>query len=274
MTEPAPQQNPATQVQKPKIRLNAMLSNRERATTVTIGFALAAIILLFYLVTLLNFCGQLEEYNRVGGDIFALQSSAETVDGIYMVYLFMILLNAIFFISWFYRAYWNLENCGWPRLTQFGSGWAIGSWFVPFLNLVRPVRMAYEIGEGMQKVAFVRRKEDLPLMQSLPIIGAWWGLYLAHNICMRIGASMVENSRTPGDVISGFYFLSFAVGLGIVALLCCYFMVRKISGFEAQAFARHNEEAANQDNPFVDEAPEAPGSDVPAAAPAADDPFA
>jgi len=44
------------------------------------------------------------------------------------------------FIMWFYRAYSNLPRLGVTGGLRFGPGWAIGAWFVPFLNLVRRQR--------------------------------------------------------------------------------------------------------------------------------------
>ncbi len=52
-----------------------------------------------------------------------------------------LLATAIFFIWWFQRAYGNLTPLG-ARELRFDHGWSIGSWFVPFLNLVRPAQIA------------------------------------------------------------------------------------------------------------------------------------
>jgi len=52
------------------------------------------------------------------------------------------------FIMWFYRAYSNLPRLGVTGGLRFGPGWAIGAWFVPFLNLVRPKAIANDIWKG------------------------------------------------------------------------------------------------------------------------------
>ena len=45
--------------------------------------------------------------------------------------------GAIAFIMWLYRAYQNVDATD-PGRRRYGHGWAIGSWFVPILNLWRP----------------------------------------------------------------------------------------------------------------------------------------
>ena len=47
------------------------------------------------------------------------------------------------FIWWFQRTYGNLSVLGASDL-RYTHGWSMGAWFVPFLNLVRPVQIANE----------------------------------------------------------------------------------------------------------------------------------
>ena len=44
-------------------------------------------------------------------------------------------LTALAFVVWPYRAYENLRALGVLSL-RWGTGWAVGGWFVPFLNFV------------------------------------------------------------------------------------------------------------------------------------------
>jgi hypothetical protein len=46
-------------------------------------------------------------------------------------------ITAILFLVWFYRAYRNLVRSGIQDL-RYAPGWAVGSWFIPFFNFVRP----------------------------------------------------------------------------------------------------------------------------------------
>ena len=51
------------------------------------------------------------------------------------------------FIRWLSRAYKNLDVAA-PGFRRYGHGWAIGSWFVPFLNLWRPKEIINDIHRG------------------------------------------------------------------------------------------------------------------------------
>jgi hypothetical protein len=47
------------------------------------------------------------------------------------------LATAVGFLVWFHRAYTNLPALGIEPL-PYATGWTIGAWLVPLLNLVRP----------------------------------------------------------------------------------------------------------------------------------------
>src|SRR5262245_62496938 len=49
--------------------------------------------------------------------------------------LLVLIATIIVFLIWEHRANSNLRPLGVPR-PEFSSRWAVGSWFVPFLNLV------------------------------------------------------------------------------------------------------------------------------------------
>ena len=51
--------------------------------------------------------------------------------------------TGVFFLFWLHRAYRNLPALGGDR--RYGTGWAIGSWFVPFLNAWRPKQIVNDI---------------------------------------------------------------------------------------------------------------------------------
>jgi Domain of unknown function (DUF4328) len=56
----------------------------------------------------------------------------------------VLLAGAIVFIGWLHAAYWNVDVVA-PSERRFGHGWAIGSWFVPFFNLVRPKSIVNDV---------------------------------------------------------------------------------------------------------------------------------
>src|SRR5262245_36179640 len=94
----------------------------------------------------------------------------------------------VLFLRWFHAAYRNLKALGQPDL-RFTTGWAIGAWFVPFLNLWRPKQIANDIWTGSGP--------DTPSLRAsgwkghpLPLLlGAWWTVWIisiyAGNVVLR-----------------------------------------------------------------------------------------
>src|SRR5919108_281392 len=52
--------------------------------------------------------------------------------------------GAIVFIRWLHRAYKNIDVVARDQ-RRYGHGWAIGSWFVPILNLWRPKQVVNDV---------------------------------------------------------------------------------------------------------------------------------
>jgi hypothetical protein len=56
-----------------------------------------------------------------------------------LLYLIFLVITAVVFFIWLTRSYKNLRALGVEP--QYTTGWVIGSWFVPLLNLVRPLQI-------------------------------------------------------------------------------------------------------------------------------------
>jgi hypothetical protein len=84
----------------------------------------------------------------------------------------------VVFLVWFSRAYKNLPPLGNRRL-RFTPGWAVGSWFVPFLNLVRPKAIANDIWKGSDPELPPGPTEEWRDRPVAPLVHWWWGIYLA-----------------------------------------------------------------------------------------------
>ena len=82
-------------------------------------------------------------------------------------------LTALAFVVWFYRAYENLRALGVENL-RWGTGWAVGGWFVPFLNFVRPKSIANDIwrGSGSRPPSAARAAVGARSLVAPPVVGA------------------------------------------------------------------------------------------------------
>ena len=61
------------------------------------------------------------------------------------------LATIVVFLMWFYRAHKNLPALGITGL-EYSPGWAIGGFFIPILNLVRPYQVAKEIWDSSDPI--------------------------------------------------------------------------------------------------------------------------
>jgi len=142
------------------------------------------------------------------------------------------LATVVFFLMWLYRAYDNLRAFnGWSRL-DYSPGWAVGSFFIPFVNLVVPYRAVKEVWQksGLPDEALLaepRAPSWFPL---------WWLLWLlstfAGNISLR--ASFNENvPQQTATIIS-----IFASALSVVAALLAYVVVDLIDDRQEETSAK------------------------------------
>jgi hypothetical protein len=92
------------------------------------------------------------------------------------------LAGGIVFIVWFRRMHMNLRALG--VIPRHGSGWAIGGWFVPFLNFVRPKQIANDIYKGSSPDTPPNDPNWMHRPVS-PLLDWWWGFWIASTILWR-----------------------------------------------------------------------------------------
>jgi hypothetical protein len=123
----------------------------------------------------------------------AANDSRQQLIGLLQILLFI--GTAVAFLIWFHRAHKNLPVLG-SRELLYTPGWAVGGFFVPFLNLVRPFQVMREVWHGSNPA---RLEPDtaagLPAigghLGTPSLVGWWWALFLVSgfvgNIAVRIG---------------------------------------------------------------------------------------
>jgi hypothetical protein len=135
------------------------------------------------------------------------------------------------FLIWFHRGYRNVRSLG-TTAPRFGTGWAVGSWFVPILNLVRPKQIADELWRASRPAAASDGTSDEgPDEPRMVIVHLWWTLFLGLGAFqLLLAAQMYESaadldpeallSALQGSLIASvidiaFYLLTFMLVYGI-----------------------------------------------------------
>lgn len=110
--------------------------------------------------------------------------------------LAVLIATAIVFLKWLHRSHKNLPALGAEGL-KFTPGWAVGWWFIPFLNLVRP----YQVVQEVWKASDPAHERGLSWQGSsnLSLIGLWWGTWLIANM---VGSFAGRMAFRGGDSIS------------------------------------------------------------------------
>lgn len=104
--------------------------------------------------------------------------------------LFSVIISVtgfVFFLMWFRRAYKNIQIIGYK--TPYKDGWAVGGFFVPFVNLFYP----YEIMKTIwQKMRLTAEGNNIKHHLAGGIYGWWWFFWLFSNILSSIAGQTTQ----------------------------------------------------------------------------------
>jgi hypothetical protein len=174
-------------------------------------FACAA----FYAISAAALPGNLAQLNQLEAQAMGQQV---LVDGtpssdFASVGLSAFILTTIVFLFFFHRAYSNLAALG-PTEQRWSTGWSVGSWFIPILNLFRPKQIANDIWRGSDG-------------SSVPAIFNWWWAFWI------LGGAAHFGSEEQGMTIAQAKFLAIVEAIGesliVVGALCAASVVKLIA---------------------------------------------
>ncbi len=122
----------------------------------------------------------------------AANDSRQQLIGVLQIVL--ILGTAVAFLMWFHRVHKNLPALG-GRELKYTPGWAVGGFFVPFLNLVRPLQVMREVWHGSDPSGLERDvASGGPSIRNQlgtpSLVGWWWALFLVSSFLGNITARM------------------------------------------------------------------------------------
>ncbi|HXO18776.1 MAG TPA: DUF4328 domain-containing protein [Thermoanaerobaculia bacterium] len=154
----------------------------------------------------------------------AADRSYERVRSYGMVQVGLFLVTGFVWLLWLHSSYELLRHLG-TKVTRFSPGQAVGAWFVPFVNLVRPYQVVSELRLRTRNLNATAEPQPLT---SGEITALWWLTWLAANVTELLYAAFLGTAKTA-DVIVVADKIGFAGNaLEAAAALLAYYLVRQI----------------------------------------------
>lgn len=236
------------------------------------GHALAqTVIILLIASMILNAVGivstlsQISLLNRVVVGQVVTESEAlandsrQTTIGILLQLVYLI--TAICFLVWIHRAYKNLKPLG-TRNPDYTPGWAVGYFFIPFINLVRPHQVVQEIWRESDPEAVIASSPYErqaftyePGPSNTALVSFWWVVWLISNVVAyfahRVGADAKDLDDLAGASWS--YIVSYVIR--IIAAIAAILLVKKIDSMQEEKHRRLTLIASRPVTPPADQQP-------------------
>ena len=151
-------------------------------------------------------------------------------------------------LVWIYAVHANLPSLAGQKL-EFTSGWAVGWFFVPIANLVKPYQAIVEVWKNSDPAPL----HGLPAAPTA-LIGWWWGLRIGSAVVERVfGFAARESSTIDSLMIVSCVAIVVTLVVDIPMLLCQLFLVRKVQRMQDDRYAlvsKQNLESGATVNPW------------------------
>ena len=147
-----------------------------------------------------------------------------------LVYLFVYIATFIVFAMFTHRSCYNAHALG-ARGMEFTPGWAVGWYFIPFLNLFKPYKAVQEMYQALDPEA---GSDDWRLLGSVPgFVGWWWAAWIVSNVLGGITGRVAFSSDPAAHAIAPW--LDVVDGLLDVALsILAIVVVRSLTARQEQ----------------------------------------
>ncbi len=202
-----------------------------------IALALVAIASDFFQLDLLN---KIKEGAYYTGTEAISNDSRQQIIGVLQIII--LIIAGIAFLLWFYRSHRNLSALG-ARNLKYSSGWAIGGFFVPFLNLVRPYQVmkeTYKESDPDFTFSVISEKSKCKDPRSSSLVGWWWFLYLL-SITWGYVVMGVLSGESLESLISGTWLSISSEIIDIIAALVTIKLIKEIVEKQKNRYERQVE---------------------------------
>lgn len=144
-----------------------------------------------------------------------------------LLHLAIFVITAVLFLMWLHRAYRNLHALG-ARPLETTPGWAVGYFFIPFVNLVKPFHVVRELWNKSDPQAQSHEGFGNFPQGTPALIGWWWAFWVIANISARVADRIVGNAETVGAMIMAARLGIVADALFVVAAVLAILVVKNI----------------------------------------------
>jgi len=134
--------------------------------------------------------------------------------------------TGILFLMWIYRSHRNLPALG-ARYLKYTPGWAVGGFFVPLLNLIRPFQVMREIWKASDPKVEITNGSSWESAPSSPLVGWWWGLFLISGFVGFIGVGMMQE-ESINELYTGTWFILYSDVIDIISALVTIYLIKTI----------------------------------------------
>ncbi|HLL13677.1 MAG TPA: DUF4328 domain-containing protein [Pyrinomonadaceae bacterium] len=180
----------------------------------------------------------------IGGKLGAAYDIADSATD--MLYLGLVFLHsaifiatAIVFLIWLHRAYRNLPALGAVGLNTT-PGWAVGYFFIPFVNFIKPFQVVMEIWHESTPGSGIHESFGgySPSSRTPPLVAWWWTLWIIANIAILASEQVLNPARTIEDVSLALWLLTASHALFVVAAVLAILVVKRIDEMQEAKFTQ------------------------------------
>jgi serine/threonine protein kinase len=128
-------------------------------------------------------------------------------------YFWVSLITGIFFLKWIYRANLNCRGFGAEGMS-FSSGWSIGFYFIPILNLFKPYQAMKEIWK-VSSDPLNWKSEKIS-----DILLWWWGLWVFSHVIKGAADQLLMNiyNMSTLALATGVSIISWVVEIALISV--------------------------------------------------------
>jgi hypothetical protein len=137
----------------------------------------------------------------------------------------LFLVTGIVWLVWQHRSQSNLVAAGRVGL-EYTPGWAVGWWFVPFANLVKPFQATGELWKASGG-------DDWRRARTWPLLGWWWATWLASNVLISVSTFRSVETASVGELITDDQIGVVGEAISVVAAILAVALVRSVGARQA-----------------------------------------